>query len=318
MGLMQIMPQNAKAWGMRNPHDPQESVEYGARYLSDLLLKYKGNVMAALAEYNGGPENGSLVAGGKSPNNAETANYLRKVIENMPSGSPDRGKAAVQVAIQESGIKGAGPVSKFQLEQKAKEDMEIRADQRKVESEQRAHDWKVQEEIANPTDAQAQALGFLKRMQNAEGIMGQVPNEATMPGSIENVLQGMGGAGEQIANHMRSANRQLARQAQEDWVRAKLRKESGAVIADTEMASEIRLYFPQPGDSPQVQEQKKAARKQAEVQLGLQTGRKGAAETTTATAPGRLSGNITQEEYSQLHPGSEFTWNGKTYRKGAR
>jgi hypothetical protein len=55
----------------------------------------------------------------------------------------------------------------------------------------------------------------------------------------------------------------MHRQAQEDWVRAKLRKESGAVIADEEMEREIATYFPKPGDTPQVIKQKAKARETA-------------------------------------------------------
>jgi hypothetical protein len=65
------------------------------------------------------------------------------------------------------------------------------------------------------------------------------------------------------ANVSRDAERQKYRQAQEDWVRSKLRKESGAVIADEEMDREIRVYFPQLGDKQAVIDQKKDARKVA-------------------------------------------------------
>lgn len=54
------------------------------------------------------------------------------------------------------------------------------------------------------------------------------------------------------------------RQAQSNWVRANLRKESGAVIGDNEMADEIANYFPQPGDGPDILAQKARARATAE------------------------------------------------------
>ena len=44
-------------------------------------------------------------------------------------------------------------------------------------------------------------------------------------------------------------------------MRAKLRRESGAVIAREEAASEVRTYFPMPGDSPEVIRQKADARR---------------------------------------------------------
>ncbi len=48
-----------------------------------------------------------------------------------------------------------------------------------------------------------------------------------------------------------------------DFIRAKLRKESGAVIGDEEMASEYRLYFPVPNDTPEDLKRKATMREQA-------------------------------------------------------
>ena len=62
-------------------------------------------------------------------------------------------------------------------------------------------------------------------------------------------------------------------QAQRDWVRAKLRKESGAVIGEEEMAEEIRTYFPQPGENAELRKQKQKARKEAERQMEIGAGR---------------------------------------------
>ena len=53
---------------------------------------------------------------------------------------------------------------------------------------------------------------------------------------------------------------QQIEQAQNDWIRAKLRKESGAVIAPEEMEDERTTYFPQPGDSKKTVQQKKVYR----------------------------------------------------------
>ena len=55
--------------------------------------------------------------------------------------------------------------------------------------------------------------------------------------------------------------------------RAKLRKESGAVIADEEMDREIRVYFPQLGDSTAVISQKRDSRKVAQDAMIRSAGR---------------------------------------------
>jgi hypothetical protein len=52
-GLMQFMPKTAAALGVKNPYDPYEAADAGAKYLSSLIKKHQGNTDAALAEYGG-------------------------------------------------------------------------------------------------------------------------------------------------------------------------------------------------------------------------------------------------------------------------
>lgn len=101
--------------------------------------------------------------------------------------------------------------------------------------------------------------GFAKRMINAEQIMADV-GDAGYPTYGTNIAGGVPIVGSALENRIMTPQQQQYRQAQEDWVRAKLRKESGAVIGDEEMAREIRTYFPLPDDSPQVIAQKARAR----------------------------------------------------------
>jgi hypothetical protein len=55
-------------------------------------------------------------------------------------------------------------------------------------------------------------------------------------------------------------------------VRAKLRKESGAVIGPEEMAAEIQTYFPMPGEGQETIAQKAEARRRAERQMQIGAG----------------------------------------------
>jgi soluble lytic murein transglycosylase-like protein len=53
-GLMQLMPLIARYYRVYNPFDPQQNIEGGIRYLSDMLRLFDNQLPLALAAYNGG------------------------------------------------------------------------------------------------------------------------------------------------------------------------------------------------------------------------------------------------------------------------
>lgn len=77
MGLMQLIPDTAKRFGVKNPWDPRQNIRGGLRYLQFLLSYFEGDVDLALAGYNAG-ENAVDRHGGVPPYR-ETRNYIRKV-----------------------------------------------------------------------------------------------------------------------------------------------------------------------------------------------------------------------------------------------
>lgn len=78
-GLMQLMPATATRYGVRDRFDPQENIEGGARYLSDLLDMFPYNVKLAVAAYNSG-ENTVKRYGNQVPPITETQNYVERVL----------------------------------------------------------------------------------------------------------------------------------------------------------------------------------------------------------------------------------------------
>ena len=119
-----------------------------------------------------------------------------------------------------------------------------------------------------PTDANLSSAGYLQRMTAAEKVMDELSSKGTVAIGL---LKGMA-VDTRAEGYALSPTEQQLLQAQRDWVRAKLRRESGAVIGADEMAAEIRQYFPQPGEDEATAKQKREARKNAERQLQIGAG----------------------------------------------
>jgi soluble lytic murein transglycosylase-like protein len=72
------MPETASAYKVKNPFNPRENLEAGARYMKDLLQQFNQNLVLALAAYNAGPT--SVLNYNGVPPFPETTRYVRKVL----------------------------------------------------------------------------------------------------------------------------------------------------------------------------------------------------------------------------------------------
>lgn len=138
---------------------------------------------------------------------------------------------------------------------------------------------------ANITEGERNAGGYAARMVEASKLLDQFEGKGRATYKTD-ALGGVPLVGRALQTSAMTAEQQQYRQAQEDWVRAKLRKESGASIAPDEMAREISAYFPEPGDRPENIAQKRQARAVAN-QAMVQSAGRGApkAEAAKPAAP---------------------------------
>ena len=79
MGLMQLMPQTAARYGVKNIRDPKENIHGGARYLRDLMAMFGNDLRLVLAAYNAGEE-AVMKYGRRIPPFAETVAYVPRVL----------------------------------------------------------------------------------------------------------------------------------------------------------------------------------------------------------------------------------------------
>jgi soluble lytic murein transglycosylase-like protein len=81
MGLMQLIPQTAKRFGVDNPFDPQQNVSGGLAYLRWLLAYFEGDVVLVAAAYNAGE--GAVDMHRGIPPFAETREYVKRVMSRF-------------------------------------------------------------------------------------------------------------------------------------------------------------------------------------------------------------------------------------------
>lgn len=115
----------------------------------------------------------------------------------------------------------------------------------------------IQKDQKPLTESQSKAAAFGARMKAANEVFDSLAADGKLvstPGSRAGF--GIGS----VVNALNSTKGQQLDQAKRDFINAALRRESGAVIADSEFDNAEKQYFPQIGEGPEVIAQKKRNR----------------------------------------------------------
>lgn len=148
---------------------------------------------------------------------------------------------------------------------------------------------------------ESKAGGFADRMTQSGDLVDQFGDAGL--NTIDQALTNSPYVPGFIANNIVGKDFQQYDQARRDFINAQLRRESGAVISPEEFDNANKQYFPQPGDKPDVLEQK---RKNRETVIGAMIRDAGPTYKPPAGKGSMPKAIKTQSEYEALPSGSEF------------
>ena len=241
---------------------------------------------------------------------------------SLPDGMTQR-----QIYVNGTWVNDGGPYDKNLMSKAAQEQAVGRKTYFDPEVYKKKETIKAEAKGDSYTDAQNKASGFYSRMLSANKAMeGVLAGADGLQGTVDYVKyddvnsleQTMLNAVPLFGNKWISNQRQQLQQAQENWVSAVLRRESGAVLGDEEIVRENKKYFPQYGDSKETIAQKSLARKEAEKGMLQSSGGAWEAQQKNNANKGRRSGdfnNVTPEgftdsEWGRLTPAEQAEYNG--------
>jgi hypothetical protein len=201
------------------------------------------------------------VPGQVSPRTLANLQYFGDVNMLTPSGrqalySPE------QLGAQEGGAEASAWKSGGRAVEQGKSDIREGAEGRLLGQRVKLAQATAGEKPS--TGAQQQILAYYNRAKSAEENIAPMEDEIAKMGLIAQ------GRMQYAPNWAQSSTGQQYRQAQRAFTEARLRKESGAAIPQSEYDNDARTYFAVPGDTADTLAQKRAAR--AEVLDGLAFG----------------------------------------------
>lgn len=118
-----------------------------------------------------------------------------------------------------------------------------------------ANDRALEAREARPvTEAESKTYGYYKRMNDAEQTISAMAGKMAEKGLFGQAAM------KYAPNWLQSEDNQVFEQASRQFTEARLRRDSGAAIPTHEYDNDKRMYFPQPGDTPETQKRKDKAR----------------------------------------------------------
>lgn len=124
----------------------------------------------------------------------------------------------------------------------------------------------------SPSGEESNAAGFLLRMQDATKLL-DTYEEKGKPSVVTSSVSGVPFVGGVLERGAQTPEQQQYKNAALAWIRAKLRKESGAAIGADEAAQEYQNYFPVINDTKEVIEQKRRLRQSAMDEMRISSGK---------------------------------------------
>jgi hypothetical protein len=219
------------------------------------------------------------------------------VIGGAPAASESRGtRGPVRIPDPEGDARRAAEQAAREAEQRRQE-RAIDIQEGRFQADMADRDRRLDVgPAATASEGERKSGGFYGRAMQAERNFANIDFDPTEPG--QQSVQGRGLVGQFVqdtspnflnslpAGIGNSRERQLADQAERAFIAAVLRYDSGAAIPPDEFVQQGRIYFPRPGDSPEVLEQKARDRQMAIAGL--------------RSAAGVMAG-LAEEEFARLN-----------------